>query len=114
LNDSAREKLKNFVKNGNRRLSLDALCTKWKEEENQAISSRTIRRNLNKIGIFSHIAQCKPFIFDNNQERRLTWALEHCHWSIEDWKKVLWTDEKFYSISYWCSYSHMKRSRRRI
>ena len=28
-----------------------------------------------------------------NKRTRLRWAKEHRHWTVEDWKKVLWTDK---------------------
>ena len=28
-----------------------------------------------------------------NIKLRLQWAREHAAWSIEDWKKVIWSDE---------------------
>uniref|UniRef100_A0A8C9VFS6 Transposase Tc1-like domain-containing protein n=1 Tax=Scleropages formosus TaxID=113540 RepID=A0A8C9VFS6_SCLFO len=30
--------------------------------------------------------------------RKLAWAMEHCHWTTEDWKKVLWTDESKFEM----------------
>lgn len=31
--------------------------------------------------------------------RRLAWALSHRHWTVADWRRVLWTDESSMAIS---------------
>uniref|UniRef100_A0A3B4GP91 Transposase Tc1-like domain-containing protein n=1 Tax=Pundamilia nyererei TaxID=303518 RepID=A0A3B4GP91_9CICH len=38
--------------------------------------------------------QVLPSLRRQNKTERLAWAMKHHHWTTEDWKKVLWTDEK--------------------
>jgi transposase len=33
-----------------------------------------------------------------NKRKRLLWARKHQHWTIQQWKKVLWTDESKFEI----------------
>ena len=33
-----------------------------------------------------------------NKRKRLRWAKEHRHWTEEDWKKALWTDESKFGL----------------
>ena len=59
-----------------------------------SLSSRTVRRRLNEGGLFGRSAQKKPFIsLHNRRRRRLEWARQHVHFSVEDWKNVLFSDE---------------------
>lgn len=35
----------------------------------------------------------KPGLTEDMRKKRLQWAQDHAHWTLEDWKKVIWTDE---------------------
>ena len=35
----------------------------------------------------------KPKLSKVHKRARLQWALEHENWTLEDWKKVIWSDE---------------------
>ena len=39
------------------------------------------------------VAVRKPLLRPINKQKRLKWAKEHQNWTVEDWKRVLWTDE---------------------
>jgi transposase len=52
-----------------------------------------IRHALRNAGFARRIARRKPPISERNREARLEWALEHRHWTPEQWENVLWTDE---------------------
>jgi transposase len=60
---------------------------------NKDVSTKTIRRAMKKIGISYHPAAIKPFVSKVNAKKRLDWCKEHLNWSVEDWSKVVWTDE---------------------
>jgi hypothetical protein len=49
------------------------------------------------ILIFFFFRKCKPTwkpkLTDEAKVRRLNWALEHQHWTLEVWKNIIWTDE---------------------
>ncbi len=45
------------------------------------------------MGLRSIIAAKKPLIRDYNRIKRLAWCKKIQNWSIEDWKRVLFTDE---------------------
>jgi hypothetical protein len=63
-----------------------------------SISPRTIQRRLKEAGIQKHIAVTKPFLTREHQERRYCWALEHADWTVEDWNRVIWSDESSIEI----------------
>ena len=35
---------------------------------------------------------------DNHKTERLAFSKEHLHWTLEDWSKVIWTDEASFEI----------------
>ena len=41
----------------------------------------------------SYIAVKKPGLSAENIRKRLDWAIKYKDWTIEDWKKVIWSDE---------------------
>ena len=45
------------------------------------------------MGLNSCVALRKPLITKANQKKRLWFAREHKDWTVEDWKKVMWSDE---------------------
>ncbi|KAF6816267.1 hypothetical protein CSOJ01_03116 [Colletotrichum sojae] len=53
----------------------------------------TIRSTLRRLGFKRYVARQKSVISKETRQMRLTWALEHINWTIDDWKKILWTDE---------------------
>ena len=53
----------------------------------------TIRCGLRKAGFRRCVACPKPLVSWINRRKRLKWAREHLHWTKEDWKRVMFTDE---------------------
>lgn len=64
------------------------------------ISPRTVRRRLCDVGLNARRPARKPFISKKNKAKRLEFAKAHINWTIEDWKKILWSDEsKFEKVN---------------
>ena len=57
------------------------------------ISQTTLRRRRTEFRLGSYVVAKKPGLRPENVEARLRWALEHINWSVEDWKRVIWSDE---------------------
>jgi transposase len=57
------------------------------------VSERTVRRTLHANGINSRIAKKKPYLSAVHRKKRLDFAKNHQSWSLEQWRKVVWTDE---------------------
>jgi hypothetical protein len=53
----------------------------------------TIRKYIWSIGCSSRVAAKKPFLKDAHKVQRLAFARAHLHWTEDDWKNVIWTDE---------------------
>lgn len=57
-----------------------------------------IRQAFEIEGYHRRIARSKPFPNGQNKDKRLAWALEHAHWTVQDWIRVIWTDEAAFYV----------------
>jgi hypothetical protein len=57
------------------------------------ISATTVWRVLRNAGLKKTKPTRKPGLTDRMRAERLNWCLEHQHWTLEDFKNVIWTDE---------------------
>lgn len=62
------------------------------------VSVTTVQRRLRDHGLKGCIAARKPLLHKQNKVKRLQWAKKHKNWSINQWKKVLFTDESKFEI----------------
>lgn len=66
-----------------------------------SVSVSTIRRRIKEGGEFkSYWASRKPYISDRNIQRRLDWCLAHQNWSIDQWRRVIFSDESPFVLRY--------------
>ncbi|CAO3701967.1 unnamed protein product [Rhizopus stolonifer] len=56
-------------------------------------STSTISRKLHNLGYSNCTAAKKPFIEEKHRKARLKFAREHKDWTLDEWRKVIWTDE---------------------
>jgi hypothetical protein len=66
---------------------------------NLSISAQTVRNRLREAGL----GACRPVVRQvltrhHRQQRRL-WAQTHHHWTRQDWKKVIFTDESRFCLT---------------
>jgi hypothetical protein len=61
-------------------------------------SKTTLRNKIHKLGFHSCIAWHKPFLNEKQINNRPEFARVHQDWTVEDWKKVIWTDESSFEI----------------
>jgi len=58
------------------------------------VCAETVRRGLKDAGnLVARKKRKKPALTLTHLRRRLRWAIEHRHWTVEDWKSVIWSDE---------------------
>lgn len=60
---------------------------------NQPLSAQTTRRYLKKAGMKAVVKKKRPLLSQRHRKERLDFAISHQDWTIEDWKKVVWSDE---------------------
>ena len=61
-------------------------------------SARTVRRRLDDVGLFGRVARKKPLLTDRHRLLRLQWATERKNWGMDQWYKVVWSDESKFNL----------------
>jgi len=99
LNNQDRQRLKRLIttKEKNRRLSRAGVKSLWEAKTGQEISIHTVSRVMHAIGLKNCVARPKPLVSSTNKTARLTWCRNHESWTVQDWRKVLWSDESTFS-----------------
>src|SRR6266850_317289 len=59
----------------------------------QPLSAQTVRNHLKKMGMKAVVKQKGPFLSRKHQQARMDFALAHQYWTLDDWKRVIWSDE---------------------
>ena len=62
------------------------------------ISVTTVKRRLIEAGLGGRIATRKSLLRPQNKKRRLQWAKQHEQLTVDDWKRVHWTDDSKFQI----------------
>lgn len=57
------------------------------------VSSETVRRVLRNNSFKAVVKKKKPLLSAVHRKKRLSFALKYKEWTIEDWKRVIWSDE---------------------
>jgi transposase len=57
------------------------------------VTPQTVRNALKEGGFYSATKRKVPMLKQTHRQRRLKFAHYHENWTVEDWKRVLWTDE---------------------
>ncbi|KAJ8463965.1 hypothetical protein ONZ51_g9903 [Trametes cubensis] len=65
---------------------LKDVCTK-------PVSTQTVRCHLKKHGMKAVVKRKCPLLLKRHIHARLDFALAHQDWTLEDWKRVIWSDE---------------------
>ena len=79
-------------------LSLRDLVQYTNTELNLSISISTISRILREYSLFSFIAPKKPRITARQRRDRIQWCHAHLNWSVEDWCRIIFSDESNFEV----------------
>ena len=60
---------------------------------NQPISAQTVCHQLKSKGMRPVVKRKRPLLKPHHRRARMEFAERHLEWTIEDWKKVWWSDE---------------------
>ena len=74
------------------------MLTSELSEDPKEVSPRTVHRELKEM----HLSKCKstrkPLVSSANRKKRRLFAKEHKNWTVEDWKRVMWSDESRFTL----------------
>ena len=59
----------------------------------QPVHPQTVRNALKEAGLYSATKKKVPILKQTHRQRQLKFARYHENWTVEDWKRVLWSDE---------------------
>ena len=62
------------------------------------VSAHTICRCLKEQRLLCHVQRSKPYISPANKEKRRLWAMQHARWTVEDWKRVAFSDKSKFML----------------
>ncbi len=77
----------------NRRITLVEAVALLCKDYSIKISVDALREVLKFHDMNSYIAIRKPFISSANKVQRKKWAKERVNWNINQWKRIVWSDE---------------------
>jgi transposase len=63
-----------------------------------SVCSKTVSRVLKEFGFVARIKKKKPKLTTAHKKARLAWAKKYENWSVEEWKKVVWSDESKFNV----------------
>lgn len=63
------------------------------------VSASTIRRELKKVGFIHKRIKPRKVLSDIHKQKRREYAISHITWSNTDWARVVFTDEKRWSLA---------------
>ncbi|GJQ88208.1 hypothetical protein Trydic_g13200 [Trypoxylus dichotomus] len=86
------------INKGNRRKTVLKIAVEVNGKHKNPISITTLKWRLGKAGLRGRIAVRKPLLRKQNKQKRYDWAQAHKNWTIENWKKVLWSHESKYEV----------------
>lgn len=92
-----------------RSLNSTELAREWKESAGVTLSSSTVRKRLIANGLRACKARKKPLLTEIQRKRRLEWARQHRSWTVEQWQRVLFSDESTFTINCHTGNSYVRR-----
>ncbi|GFU80776.1 HTH_Tnp_Tc3_2 domain-containing protein [Trichonephila clavipes] len=73
--------------------TLAQITTQLNDGASHTVSKRTMQSLLHRMGFGSSRPTRVPLLNARYRAALLVWAREHRYWSVEDWKRVAWSDE---------------------
>lgn len=92
-----------------RRKSSSELSRDWQDTNNITVHPSTVRRRLICAGLKGCKARKKPLLTEKQRRNRLKWAREHKSWSVDQWKRVLFSDESTFSVTNHSGLQYVRR-----
>lgn len=71
---------------------------KFQQVSECAVSMNIIRKEVQLLGFHGRAAVFKPFITKSNSTAWLRWYNTCQLWTVQQWKRVFWSDESRFSL----------------
>jgi len=98
LNDREKRKVAQILRKGEA-TNAEAIRKVAKAHHEIDVSRDTVARTLASFGYAARVKCKKPALTDKQKKERLAWARNHSTWTIEDWRKVVWSDETKFTLA---------------
>jgi transposase len=69
------------------------LTQKLRNNAQLDVSTETVRRALKESGLKAAVKPKKPRLLPRHKKARFDFAIRYQHWTINDWKRIVWSDE---------------------
>ncbi|GIY83098.1 transposable element Tc1 transposase [Caerostris darwini] len=76
----------------NRTQPMALIREEFQQASGSIVSMNTIRKEAHLHGFHSRAAVHKPLITTSNHAARLMWCKAHRNWTVDQWKRILWSD----------------------
>ena len=97
LSDRNVHELKSLVP-GDNRLSAARITTDLNMSLSKPVSKRTMRRYLKKLGYEYAVKIKEQWLSAKHREARVQWCERYQHWTFQDWRKVIFSDESTFYV----------------
>ncbi|GBN97391.1 hypothetical protein AVEN_144260-1 [Araneus ventricosus] len=97
IKEKGRRRLSCLVKQ-NRRQTVAQLTAQYNAGSSASVSEHTVQRALLDMGLCSRRPTRVPLLTKRHRQLRLQWAREHRDWTMDEWKRVAWSDESRFLI----------------
>ncbi len=64
---------------------------------------------LKKLKLPSRKMACKPLLTQKMKDKRMAFAMQYHNWTVEDWKKVMFSDESHFELRFGASQTRCRR-----
>ena len=83
-----------------RTASAQTLRAELRNASNVDVSGQTIRNRLREAGLRSRRPAVRVPLTQNHRNHRMTWATLHRRWTLNQWSRVLFTDESRFTLRF--------------
>ena len=97
LSERDERELKRLVQ-GENRLSVAKITKDFCIGLSTPVSKETVRRYLKKLGYEYAVKIKKQFLSIKHRKARVEWCKQYLHWTKQDWRKVIFSDESTFYV----------------
>ncbi|GBM84626.1 hypothetical protein AVEN_226660-1 [Araneus ventricosus] len=97
IKEKGRRRLPRLVKQ-NRHQTVAQLTAQYNASPSASVSEHTVQRTLLDMGLCSRRPTRVPLLTKRHHQLHLQWSQEHREWTMDEWKRVAWSDKSRFLI----------------